>query len=79
MKAVFYIPDSADWAGELGDIPWPLLPVANRPLLDHWLETCAEAGFNHVQVVLGEGVDSERYDADHDKPDGDPGGPAHGG
>lgn len=57
MKAVFYTADSLSWAEALGDVPWPLLPVANRPVLDYWLETCAEAGINHVQVILGEGAE----------------------
>jgi hypothetical protein len=42
------------WAEEIGGSPWPLLPVANRPLLDYWLELCFELGIGSVQVVLGE-------------------------
>ena len=57
MKAVFYTADALPWAEDLGDTPWPLLPVANRPLLDYWLETCAETGVGLVQVVLGEGAE----------------------
>jgi hypothetical protein len=57
MKAVFYTGETHAWAEALGDTPWPLLPVANRPLLDYWLETCAEQGIGHVQVILGEGAD----------------------
>jgi hypothetical protein len=56
MKAVFYIADTLPWAVTLGEMPWPLLPVANRPLLDYWLEACAEQGINQVQVILGEGA-----------------------
>lgn len=31
-----------------------MLPVANRPLLDYWLELCTELGIGTVQVVLGD-------------------------
>jgi len=65
MKAVFYTADSLAWADDLGGAPWPLLPVANRPLLDYWLETCAELGIGHVQVILGEGADEvEKFAGD---------------
>jgi acetyltransferase-like isoleucine patch superfamily enzyme len=57
MKAVFYTAEALPWAEKLGGTPWPLLPVANRPLLDYWLETCAELGISHVQVILGEGAE----------------------
>jgi hypothetical protein len=57
MKAVFYTAEPLAWAGNLGDVPWPLLPVANRPLLDYWLETCTDAGIGQVQIILGEGAD----------------------
>jgi len=57
MKAVFYTAEALPWAKDLGGVPWPLLPVANRPLLDYWLETCAEMGIGHVQVILGEGAE----------------------
>ncbi len=57
MKAVFYTAEALLWAEKLGETPWPLLPVANRPLLDYWLETCAELGISRVQVILGEGAE----------------------
>jgi len=57
MKAVFYTAEALPWAEDLGDTPWPMLPVANRPLMDYWLETCAEMGIKHVQVILGEGAE----------------------
>lgn len=57
MEAVFHTADALPWVEDLGGIPWPLLPVANRPLLDYWLETCAELGIGHVQVVLGDGAE----------------------
>jgi lipopolysaccharide/colanic/teichoic acid biosynthesis glycosyltransferase len=62
MHAVFYTAEVPSWVGNLGDTPWPLLPVANRPLLDYWLETCAEQGIELVQVILGEGAEKvERF------------------
>jgi NDP-sugar pyrophosphorylase family protein len=57
MKAVFYTAEPLAWAADLGDLPWPLLPVANRPLLDYWLETCIDAGIREIQIILGEGAD----------------------
>ena len=57
MKAVFYTAEAQSWAEKLGGTPWPLLPVANRPLLDYWLEICADLGIGHVQVILGEGAE----------------------
>jgi len=57
MKAVFYTAETLPWVEDLGGAPWPLLPVANRPLLDYWLETCAEIGIDHIQIILGEGAE----------------------
>lgn len=53
MIAVFNTSGSCAWAEEIGGTPWPLLPVANRPLLDYWLESCSELGISSVHVVLG--------------------------
>jgi hypothetical protein len=41
MIAVLNTASACSWAEKLGQTPWPLLPVANRPLLDYWLETFA--------------------------------------
>ncbi len=54
MIAVFNTARACDWAQQIGDTPWPLLPVANRPLLDYWLEACTELGVSKVHIVLGE-------------------------
>lgn len=54
MIAVLNTSRACGWAEEIGGPPWPLLPVANRPLLDYWLELCSELGIGTVQVVLGE-------------------------
>ena len=54
MIAVLNTANASSWAEQLGQTPWPLLPVANRPLLDYWLETCAEMGIRSIHVVLGD-------------------------
>jgi hypothetical protein len=54
MIAVLNTASACSWAEQLGQTPWPLLPVANRPLLDYWLETCAEMGIRSIHVVLGD-------------------------
>ena len=56
MIAVLNTSLACDWAEEMGDKPWALLPVANRPLLDYWLETCTELGIRSVHILLGEGA-----------------------
>ncbi len=54
MIAVLNTSKACGWAADIGGPPWPLLPVANRPLMDYWLELCSELGIREVQVVLGE-------------------------
>lgn len=53
MIAILNTATSCAWAEEIGGPPWSLLPIANRPLLDYWLEWCSELGIGTVQVVLG--------------------------
>ena len=50
MIAVLNTASICSWAEQLGQTPWPLLPVANRPLLDYWLETCAELGVQSIHM-----------------------------
>jgi hypothetical protein len=57
MKAIFHTGTRHAWADALGETPWALLPVANRCLLDYWLESCAEQGIEQVQIVLGDGAE----------------------
>lgn len=57
MKAIFHIGTNQPWADTIGSEPWALLPVANRPLLDYWLETCAEQGIGDVQIILSDGAE----------------------
>ena len=56
MIAVFNTANSHEWATQLSETPWALLPIANRPLLDYWLEACTEKGIRSVHIVLGEGA-----------------------
>ncbi|MBN2162205.1 MAG: hypothetical protein JXR25_06390 [Pontiellaceae bacterium] len=42
------------WAEAIGGPPWSLLPIANRPLVDYWLEMCSDLKLDLVQVMLGE-------------------------
>jgi NDP-sugar pyrophosphorylase family protein len=39
--------------GLCDDLPKPLLPVANRPLLEHTLGQCADAGVDSALLVVG--------------------------
>ena len=72
MIAVFNTANACEWATQLSDTPWPLLTVANRPLLDYWLEACTEQGIGSVQIILGEDAkkvedfigDGERWNVD---------------
>jgi hypothetical protein len=54
MLAVLNTSTPCPWAEAIGEPPWSLLPVANRPLLDYWLELCSEQHIETVQVVLGD-------------------------
>ena len=68
MLAVFNTSGAWAWARNLSETPWPLLPVANRPLLDYWMETCAEQGIRSVQIILGEGAEQiERFAGDGER------------
>lgn len=43
------------WCDALGFTPWPLLPVAGRPLISYWFELCTDLGLCEVQILVGEG------------------------
>lgn len=53
MIAVLNTSTACPWAEAFGDVSWALLPVANRPLLDYWLEACSDQGIARVQIILG--------------------------
>ncbi len=57
MKAVIHCGGQPAWAVTLGDAVWSLLPVGNRPLLEYWLELCAELKIDEVRLVLGHGAE----------------------
>ncbi len=54
MIAVLNTSTACKWAESIGEPPWSLMPVANRPLIDYWLELCTELDIETVQVVLGD-------------------------
>jgi lipopolysaccharide/colanic/teichoic acid biosynthesis glycosyltransferase len=54
MIAVINTATACSWVEGLGEIPWALLPVANRPLVDYWLEACTEFGVRSVHIILGD-------------------------
>jgi hypothetical protein len=57
MKAILHVGAAHPWVDAFGGLPWALLPVANRPLIDYWLEACAEQGIGHVQIIMGDGAE----------------------
>lgn len=61
MKAVLHTAEPLAWAEPLG-LPWPLLPVGNRPWVEYWIEWCVERGIRDIRVVLGDGAyEIEQY------------------
>jgi len=57
MKAVIYSGTAPSWTRSLGGTPWLLVPLANRPLLDFWMEWCLDLGVSEVRLVLGDSAD----------------------
>ena len=57
MKAVLHTGLIQSWSASLGDIPWPLLPVGNRPFIEYWFEACVDLGIRDVRIILGEGAE----------------------
>lgn len=55
MKAVIHTGVPAPWAEAL-HLPWPLVPLGNRPLLEYWLEWCVELHIREIRLVLDEGA-----------------------
>lgn len=50
------------WAKDISEKPWALLPVANRPMIDYWLECCTEQQIKSVYIVLRDGAEEiEKY------------------
>jgi hypothetical protein len=55
MKAVIHTGVIVPWAADLTR-SWVLLPVANRPILEYWLEWCAELNISSIRLVLDNGA-----------------------
>lgn len=67
MKAVIQTGEILPWAEPLG-LPWPLLPVGNRPWIEFWIEWCVGHGIRDLRIVLGEGAyEIEQYLGDGDR------------
>lgn len=61
MKAVLHTAEMLPWAEPLG-LPWPLLPMGNRPWIEYWIEWCVEQGVREIRIVLGHGAyEIEQY------------------
>lgn len=39
-------------AAVLSDLPLPMVPVGTKPLIQHWIERLANAGYEHIRVLL---------------------------
>jgi hypothetical protein len=65
MKAVLHVGAARPWTAALGNSPWPLLPLGNRPLLEYWFEWSVDLGVTDVHLVLGDGAEQlEQYAGD---------------
>ncbi len=56
MKALIDLSASLRWAAPLAPVPWPLLPVGDRPWLEYALEACAGLKITEVRLLLDEGA-----------------------
>lgn len=56
MKAVFHTGAEVAWAEQLTATPWPLLPVANRPLIEYWIELALALGVREITTLLDHGA-----------------------
>ncbi len=57
MKALIQCGGRPEWAAELGQPAWTLLPAGNRPLLEYWMELCVALGIRDVKLLLGDGAE----------------------
>ena len=57
MKGVLHLGGELPWTLALGCVPWPLLPLGNRPLLEYWFELCVDLGIAEVHLVLDDGAE----------------------
>ena len=56
MKAVFQTGSASAWVRALGLETWALAPVADRSLLEYWLELCDLLRITEGHLVLSEGA-----------------------
>lgn len=56
MKAVIHTGVPAPWAAPVNRVPWALLPLGNRPLLEYWLEWCSDMHILDIRLVLDDGA-----------------------
>ena len=62
MKAVIHTGVPAPWASPVSQVPWALLPLGNRPLLEYWLEWCSDLHIRDIRLVLDDGAEFiEKY------------------
>ena len=65
MRAVLHVGAVRTWTKALGAVPWALVPLGNRPLLEFWLELSVDFGISEVWLVLGDGAEQvESYAGD---------------
>jgi hypothetical protein len=65
MRTVLHVGAARTWTAALGNVPWPLLPLGNRPLLEYWFEWSVDLGVTDVHLVLGDGAEQiEQYAGD---------------
>ncbi|MFZ4395432.1 MAG: hypothetical protein ACOYOU_07380 [Kiritimatiellia bacterium] len=65
MKAVLHVGASRTWTNALGPLPWPLVPLGNRALIEYWFELGVDLGISEFFLVLGDGADQiEAYAGD---------------
>ena len=57
MKAVLHVGAARHWTQALGPVPWPLVPLGNRPLLEYWFELSVDLGVTDVHLILGDGAE----------------------
>jgi len=65
MKTVLHVGAGRTWTRALGSVPWPLVSLGNRPLLEYWFELSVDLGVTDVHLALGEGAEQiEAYVGD---------------
>jgi hypothetical protein len=55
MHVILHTGQTPDWAAPL-NLPWPLLPIGNRPWIEYWIEWCVAQEFRELQIILHAGA-----------------------